>query len=156
MTIQLKAICLCPPCRHCPTVTVAFSAAVSRSSRSSASRSTSPHVVRRLVLETEEMQQATDSPPPRSPSRESTANTVTVGEEAPVPASPVVYCSQYRTQEYERPNGPLPGNEKVGEWLCNMETAYWSKGLAAPSPLNAALSLNGLDSMLPAAPCKDD
>jgi hypothetical protein len=35
-----------------------------------------------------------------------------VDEEAPVPASPVIYCSQYRMKEYERENGPQPGNEK--------------------------------------------
>jgi hypothetical protein len=43
-------------------------------------------------------------------------------------ASPVVYCSQYRMEEYERQIGPLPGNEKVGNWLQSVarETAYWS------------------------------
>jgi hypothetical protein len=96
------------------------------------------------------LSQDTDSPPllSPSPSRERAANTV--GEKAPVPASPVVYCSQYRTQEYERQNGSLLGNEKVVEWLCNVETAYSSNGPAVPSPLNAAPSLNCLNSTLPA------
>ena len=98
--------------------------------------------VRRLALEN--MQQASDLVPPRSLSRERSANIV--DEEAPVPASPVIYCSQYRMEEYERENGPLPGNEKVGEWLHNVETAYLP---AASSPVN------GLNPTLAAAPRKD-
>ena len=78
--------------------------------------------VRRLALENMDVQQAADSMPPRSPSRERCANIV--DEEAPVPASPVIYCSQYRMEEYEREHGPLPRNEKVGKWLHDMETAY--------------------------------
>jgi len=100
--------------------------------------------VRRLALESMDVQQAAYSVPPRSPSRERCANIV--DEEAPFPASPVIYCSQYRMEEYERENGPLPGNEKVGEWLHTVETAY----------LPAASSQgNGLKPTLPAAPPKD-
>jgi len=79
-----------------------------------------------------DVQQAADSVPPRSPSRERFANIV--DEEAPVPASPGIYCSQYRMEEYERENGPLPGNEKVCEWLHDVETAYLP---AASSPGNS-------------------
>ena len=100
--------------------------------------------VRRLALESMDVQQAAYSVPPRSPSRERCANIV--DEEAPVPASPVIYCSQYRMEEYERENGPLPGNEKVGEWLHDVETAYLP---AASSPGNS------LKPTLPTAPRKD-
>ena len=72
-----------------------------------------PRAIRRLALETVEMQQASDSLELRSPSPKSAENLAS--EEAPAPASPVVYCSQYRMEEYERQIGPLPGNEKVGE-----------------------------------------
>jgi hypothetical protein len=94
-----------------------------------------PQAVRRLAFETVEMQQATDSQPQRSPSRERAANRV--GEEAPFPTSSIVYCFQYMMKVYKQQNGPLPGNEKVGEWLRNVETAYSSNGPAAPSHLNS-------------------
>ena len=92
------------------------------------------------------MQQAIDSLPARSPSRERAGAANIADEEAPLPASPVIYCSQYRMEEYERENGPLPGNEMVGEWLHNVETAY--------SPA-ASSQGNGLNPTLPAAPPKD-
>ena len=101
--------------------------------------------VRRLALESMEMQQAIDSLPARSPSRERAGAANIADEEAPLPASPVIYCSQYRMEEYERENGPLPGNEKVGEWLHDVETAY----------LTAASPGNSLNPMLPTAPRKD-
>jgi hypothetical protein len=88
-----------------------------------------------------DVQQAANSVPPRSPSRELCANIV--DEEAPVPTSPGIYCSQYRMEEYERKNGPLPGTEKVGEWLHDVETAYLP---AASSPGNC------LNPTLPTAP----
>ena len=102
--------------------------------------------VRRLALESMEMQQAIDSLPARLPSRELAGAANIADEEAPLPASPVIYCSQYRMEEYERENGPLPGNEMVGEWLHNVETAY--------SPA-ASSQGNGLNPTLPAAPPKD-
>ena len=112
-----------------------------------------PPVVRRLTLE---IQQASESLPPQSPLR---AASLSVGESPPPPvpvspASPVVYCSQYRMVEYERQNGPLPGNENVGKWLRNVQTAYSSDGPAAVSPLtrNAEPSLNPTR---PVAPRKD-
>jgi hypothetical protein len=52
-----------------------------------------PRAVRRLALETAEIQQATDFPPPRLPSREHATNSLSVGEEVPFPAWPVLYCS---------------------------------------------------------------
>ena len=100
--------------------------------------------VRRLALEN--MQQASDLVPPRSLSRERSANIV--DEEAPVPASPVIYCSQYRMEEYERENGPLSGNEKVGEWIHNVETESPS---ASPPPVGPVRYPTP-----PAAPPKDD
>jgi hypothetical protein len=48
-------------------------------------------------------------------------------DEALFPALPVVDCSQYviiGIEEYERHNGPLSGNEKVGKRLFNVETSY--------------------------------
>jgi hypothetical protein len=63
----------------------------------------------------------------------------TSSEEAPFQALPVVYCSQYRTEKDERQTRPLPGNERVGEWLSIVETVYLSDGPAAESPLNPAL-----------------
>jgi hypothetical protein len=42
-------------------------------------------------------------------------------------------------EEYERQNGPLPGNEKVSEWLRNVKTAYSSERQAPASPLNPTL-----------------
>jgi hypothetical protein len=94
------------------------------------------------------MQQAIDSLPPLLPSQERTANSV--GEEAPVPALPVVYSSQYSldggVQVALLQNGPLSGNNKVGEWLSNVETAslHPSDGPAVVSPLNCTPNcLNG-------------
>jgi hypothetical protein len=84
------------------------------------------HRLAALAFETVVVQQATDSLPQRSLSRERAVNSI--GEEEPPPASPVVYCSQYRMEEYEQQNGPLPGNEKVGEWLRNVETACGGAG----------------------------
>jgi hypothetical protein len=71
-----------------------------------------------MALETVEMQQATDSLPLRSPSESPSPEgaAISVGEEAPVSVSPVVYCSQYKMEEYERQIGPPPGNGKVGYW----------------------------------------
>ena len=110
-----------------------------------------PPVVR---LQTSEIQQAAEScplPSPQLAASPSAAESPSTLD--PVsPASPVVYCSQYRMEEYERQNGPLPGNEKVGEWLHNVQTAYSSDGPAAVLPLNAEPSLNPT---LPAAPRKD-
>ena len=40
----------------------------------------------------------------------------TVIEEAP--ASSIIYCSQYRMDDYKRQNGPLLGHKKVESWLC--------------------------------------
>ena len=48
--------------------------------------------------------QRADSPPPRSQNPERAASPV-VGE---APASPIVHCSQYRMEEYERQNGSIP------------------------------------------------
>ena len=47
------------------------------------------------------------------------------------PVSPIVHCSQYRLEQYERQNGPLTGYEKVGDWLRDVQAAYASDG---PSP----------------------
>jgi hypothetical protein len=58
-----------------------------------------PHAARRLALEAMEMQQAVDYLPQRSPSRERTANIVDSAEEVQVPASPIIYCSQYKMEE---------------------------------------------------------
>ena len=70
-----------------------------------------PRAVRRLPLD---HRQATDSPPQRSP-------------------SPVVYCSQYRMEEYKLQNGSMPGNEKVGDWLrANGPSPYPSPPAAPP------------------------
>ena len=85
-----------------------------------------PRAVRRLTMDN----QQADSPPERSPSSEPAANPVV--EEAP--ASPIVHCSQYRMEEYQRQNGPLPGHEKVG-WHCEVQAAYESDGpLSYPTP----------------------
>jgi hypothetical protein len=65
MTMQLKAICLCLRRRHRRLLCC--------SSRSAAQDVPSPRAVRRLALETVEMQQATDSPPQRLPSLDSGA-----------------------------------------------------------------------------------
>jgi hypothetical protein len=54
--------------------------------------------------------------------------THTVGEDSEAPSfqhhplSTALAASQNRMEEYERQNGPLPGNEKISEWICNMET----------------------------------
>lgn len=42
--------------------------------------------------------------------------------------SPIVSCSQYRMEKYERQNGPLQGHETVGCWLRDVQTAYASDG----------------------------
>ena len=62
-------------------------------------------------------------------------------EEAP--ASSIVYCSQYRREDYERQNGPLPRHERVGGWLRDVQAAY-SSGGSSPYPT------------LPSAPRKDE
>ena len=94
-----------------------------------------PRAVRRLSMGD---QQAADSTPGRSPSPPRPASPA--AEEPP--ASPEVYCSQYRMEEYERQNGPLPGRDKVGGWLRDVRAAYESDGPSFyPSP--------------PAAPHKD-
>ena len=83
---------------------------------------------------------AADSPLPRSPSPGRAASPVV--DEAP--ALSIVHCSQpeYRMEEYERQNAPLPGHEKVGCWLCDVQAAYESDGPSSyPTP--------------PAAPRKD-
>jgi hypothetical protein len=51
--------------------------------------------------------QQVDSPPQWSPSPTRAASPVV--DEAS--ASPIVHCSQYRVEEYERQNGPLSGHE---------------------------------------------
>ena len=43
-------------------------------------------------------------------------------------ASPIVHCSQYRKEDYERQNRSLPGHEKVGSWLRDVQAAYESYG----------------------------
>ena len=53
--------------------------------------------------------QQADSPPPWSPSPTRAASPVV--DEAS--ASPIVHCSQYRVEEYERQNGPLSGHDKL-------------------------------------------
>ena len=94
-----------------------------------------PRAVRRLSMGD---QQAASSTPGRSPSPPLPASPA--AEEPP--ASPEVYCSQYRMEEYERQNGPLPGHDKVGGWLRDVRAAYESDGPSFyPSP--------------PAAPHKD-
>jgi hypothetical protein len=76
------------------------------------------HRLAALAFETVVMQQATDSLPQRSLSRERAVNSIQHHQSStPPPASPVVYCSQYRMEEYEQQNGPLPGNENV-ETAC--------------------------------------
>jgi hypothetical protein len=64
--------------------------------------------IRRLALGAMEMQQAINSLPQHLPSRECAANIV--DEEAQLPASPVIYCFQYRMEEYKLENGQLLGN----------------------------------------------
>ena len=59
-----------------------------------------------------------------SQSPERTASLVDEEEQA----SPIVHCAQYRMEEYERQNGPLPGDDKVGGWLRNVQEAYKSDG----------------------------
>jgi hypothetical protein len=81
------------------------------------------------------MQQAIDYLPRRSvrrssPShgRDSRARRQYSAEEVPVPASSIIYCSQYRIEEYKQEKGPLPGNEKISEWLHNVETlGHWQR-----------------------------
>ena len=75
-----------------------------------------------------------DSPPPRSPSPERAASPV-VGK---APASPIVHCSQYRMEEYERQNGPIPGHNMVSDWLRNVQAAYEFDGQASYSTPPAA------------------
>ena len=79
--------------------------------------------VRRLAV----ANQQPESPPPRSPTRNPGRAANPVIEEAP--ASPMVYCSQYRMEAYERRNEPL--HQKVGGWLRDLQAAYASDG---PSP----------------------
>ena len=44
------------------------------------------------------------------------------------PASSIVYCSQYKMEDYEQQNGSLPRHDKarVGSWLCDVQAAYAS------------------------------
>ena len=79
-----------------------------------------PRTVRLLTMDN----QQADSPLLRSPSPERAASPVV--EEAP--ASPIVHCSQYRMEEYERQNGPLPGHDKVDGWLRDIQAVYESDG----------------------------
>ena len=54
-------------------------------------------------------------------------------------ASSIVYCSQYRMEDYELQNGPLPGHEKVGGWLRDVQAAYASdRPSPYPTPPGAA------------------
>ena len=72
-------------------------------------------------------------------------------EEAP--ASSIVYCSQYRMEDHEWQNGLLPGHEKVGGWLRDVQAAYASDGPPPyPTPPGAprkdqhvSISENGRD-----------
>jgi len=70
-----------------------------------------------------------DTPPRRSPSPPRAASPA--AEEPP--ASPVVYCSQYRMAEYERQNGPLPDHDKVDGWLRAVQAAHESDGQTPPA-----------------------
>ena len=105
--------------------------------------------VRRLTIED---QQAADTLPRRSsPDRDSSP----VVEESP--ASPIVHCSQYRLEEYEKENGPLTGHdcqEKVGGWLRDVQAAYSSDGLLPPDPVLSLSPMQPAATMQPVAPCK--
>jgi len=75
----------------------------------------------------------------RSPSPERSANSVVEESPPPLddvspvsPASPAIYCSQYRLEEYERQNGPPAGYEKVGGWLRDVKAANESEGPEPP------------------------
>jgi hypothetical protein len=83
-----------------------------------------PRTVRRLALETVDMQQASDSLQQRLPSPKRAANLV--GKEAPDPALPVVYCSQYRMEEYELQILPLPRNKAVAPSAAQHKHKYVS------------------------------
>ena len=85
-----------------------------------------PRAVYRLAMGS---RQAADFPPPRSPSPGRAASPVV--EEAP--ASPIVHCSQSRVEEYERQNGPLPGPQKIGGWLCDVQAACGSPARHGPT-----------------------
>ena len=80
-----------------------------------------PRAVRSLTVEN----QQPELPPQQSPSPGRAASPVI--EEAL--ASPMVYCSQFRMEAYERQNEPL--HQKVGGWLRAVQAAYASDG---PSP----------------------
>ena len=81
-------------------------------------RSLRRRAVRRLPLD----DQQADSPAPRSPTLER-ANLPAPRSPSPelapspvveeAPASPIVHCSQYRMEEYERQSGQLPRHDKV-------------------------------------------
>jgi hypothetical protein len=100
-----------------------------------------PRAIRCLALETVEMQQASDSLELRLPTRSPKRSENLVGEEAQDPASPVVYCSQYRMEEYEWQIGPLPGNEKVGEaWPRRQRTGPTGLQLCRLPPPRARIN----------------
>ena len=41
-------------------------------------------------------------------------------------------------EEYELQNGPLPGHDKVGGWLCDVQAAYESDGPSSNPTLSSA------------------
>ena len=79
-------------------------------------------------------QMAADTLPPPSPLSSQDHESSPVVEESP--ASPIVHCSQYRLEEYERQNGPVTGrecHERVGGWLRDVQAANASNGRSPPS-----------------------
>ena len=79
-----------------------------------------PRAVRRLTMDKNQA----DSPPPRSPSPERAASPVPLNldrrcEVEKAPASPIVHCSQYRTEEYRL---------DVASGIVQPEAAYESDG----------------------------
>ena len=75
-----------------------------------------PRAVRSLTTDN----QQADSLQQRSPLSERAASPVVKEAQA----SPIIYCSQSRMEEYERQNWPLHRHEKVGGWLCEVQAAY--------------------------------
>ena len=65
--------------------------------------------------------------------------------------SPGIYCSQHRVIEYEQEHGPLPGHEKVGDWLRDVQEAFrYPSDSEGPSSLR-----EDQYPVAPAAPRKD-
>jgi hypothetical protein len=85
--------------------------------------------VRRLAMM--ESQQAADYPLPPSP-ESGVAGPTPESPSPPASPSPVEDCSQSMLEEHEQRNGPLPGHEKVGAWLCDVQAGNAS---TSPSPV---------------------